>query len=419
MNIFYWTEFGFVMVFAACFLCFLTLSFWLRRDKKMSFCIEERPDVTRFAVIIPARNESRVIEANLRSLVRSEYPRELYDVYVIVESMEDPTVGICDRYGARVFLRENLNNVGKGYALDECLKSIFRGEESYDAFLLLDADNLVSRRFLSRLDDAYQAGYDAVCGKRNNKDWNASAVSSSSALTFTVINSVQNKMKTAHGLHVMFSGTGFFIKAEVLRRLGGWPFSSMTEDYEFSNFAVVNGLRTCYLDDAVYYDEQPVTLWQSIVQRSRWVRGYFTVRARYHKAKKEFSKKTPKNLDMRVMRFGTVPLLVMVISAILYLCVLITGAVLCGVTNSGYIGEFLVRIGVLVALIYAFIAVGTVVLFCIEGDRADITLKNKIKTVFYHPLFLAAYVVAAVRAIFLKGGWEVIEHTLTKDENDL
>lgn len=419
MKLFYWTEFSFVMVFSWCFICFLMLSFWLRRDKKMSFRIEERPDATRFAIIIPARYESKVIEANLRSILHSEYPRALYDVYVIVESMDDPTVEICGRYGARVFLRENLDNVGKGYALDECLKAILRNGEDYDAFLLLDADNLVSRRFLSRLDDAYQAGYDAVCGKRNNKDWNASLVSSSSALTFTVINSVQNKMKTAHGLHVMFSGTGFFIKADVLRRLGGWPFHSMTEDYEFSNFAVVNGLRTCYLDDAVYYDEQPVTLWQSIVQRSRWVRGYFTVRARYRKAKKEFTKKTPKNLDMRVMRFGTLPLLVMAVAVILYLAVLITAATLCGLTNSVFLGEFLVRIGVLAALVYAFIAAFTVVLFSIEGNRVDITLKNKIKTVFYHPFFLATYVVAAVRAIFLSDGWEVIEHTLTKDESAL
>lgn len=419
MELFQWIEFGFVMVFFACLFSFLALSFWLRRDEKMRFSIPELPDATRFAVIIPARNESRVIEALLRSIVNSEYPRALYDIYVIVETEEDPTVEIAGRYGASIFLRENLENVGKGYALDECLKSIFRGEKEYDAFLLLDADNLVSRRFMSRLDDAYQAGYDAVCGKRNNKDWNASAVSSSSALTFTVINSVQNTVKTAHGLHVLFSGTGFFVRADLLRRLGGWPFHSMTEDYEFSTFATVNGLKTCYLDDALYYDEQPVKLWQSIVQRSRWVRGFFSVNARYRKTKKDFRKSQPKNLDMRVMRFGTFPLLTMVISVILYLALLIVAAILCGATNSGYIGVFLARMGVLLGIVYAFLVVGTVVLFCIEGDRADITVKNKIKTAFYHPFFLATYVVAAVRAIFLPKGWEVIEHTLTKDESEL
>ena len=419
MELFLWIEFGAVMLFFACLFSFFALSFWLRRDEKMHFSIPEMPDATRFAVIIPARNESRVIEALLRSVVNSEYPRELYDIYVIVETEDDPTVEIAGRYGANIFLRENLENVGKGYALDECLKSIFRSGKEYDAFLLLDADNLVSRRFMSRLDDAYQAGYDAVCGKRDNKDWNASAVSSSSALTFTVINSVQNTMKTAHGLHVLFSGTGFFVRADVLSRLGGWPFHSMTEDYEFSTFATVNGLKTCYLDDAVYYDEQPVRLWQSIIQRSRWVKGFFTVNARYRKTKKEFRKSQPKNLDMRVMRFGTLPLLTMVISVILYLALLIVCAILCGVTNSGFIGEFLVRIGVLVGIIYAFLVLGTAVLFGIEGHRADITLKNKIKTLFYHPFFLATYVVAAVRAIFLPKGWEVIEHTLTKDENEL
>lgn len=419
MELFLWIEFGFAMLFFACLFSFLALFFWLRRDEKMRFSIPTMPDKTRFAVIIPARNESRVIEALLRSVVNSEYPKELYDIYVIVETEDDPTVEIAGRYGAEIFLRENLENIGKGYALDECLKSIFAGEKEYDAFLLLDADNLVSRRFMSRLDDAYQAGYDAVCGKRNNKDWNASAVSSSSALVFTVINSVQNTVKTAHGLHVLFSGTGFFIKAEVLRRLGGWPFHSMTEDYEFSTFATVNGLKTCYLDDAVYYDEQPVKLWQSIVQRSRWVKGYFTVNARYRKTKKEFVKSQPKNLDMRVMRFGTVPLLAMVISTVLYFALLVVAVILCGMTNSGLVGVFIARMGVLLGVIYAFLVLFTGVLFSIEGNRASITTKNKIKTVFYNPFFLATFVVAAVRAIFLPKGWEVIEHTLTKDESEL
>ena len=38
---------------------------------------------TRFAVLIPARNEEAVIGGTVRSLYAQDYPRELYDVFVI------------------------------------------------------------------------------------------------------------------------------------------------------------------------------------------------------------------------------------------------------------------------------------------------------------------------------------------------
>lgn len=420
MELFLWIEIISLSVFFCCVICFAVLLLFAKRGERKAFRLVPSEKKTKFAILIPARNESRVIEANLRSIYDADYPKENLDVYVIVESESDPTVKICEDYaGTEVFVRRDLTKRMKGYALDECIKDILECGREYDAFMILDADNLISRDFLARMSDAYAAGYDAACGKRDNKDWNASVVSSSSALTFTVINTLQNKPKTERGMNVMFSGTGFFVSYKVLKELGGWPFASLTEDYEFSNFALYNGLKTCYVESAVYYDEQPLTLGQSIIQRTRWVRGFFHVKRAYHKSKRKYSKERPESRDMRAMRFGTVPALVLAFDIIGYMLAVITGIIVSGITHNGRASMYFGRLAFVFASVYIVIALFTVILFRIEAEHINITEKNKIKTIFYHPFFLATYVISAVRSFFVKDTWEVIEHSQNKEQNDL
>ncbi len=400
------------LVMFLCFASFIVLYIYSRKAGKRSFSLRASAEKTRFAILVPARNESGVIEANIKSVIASDYPKESYEIFVIVESSEDPTAEIVNKYDkAHLFVRRDLDGKHmKGYALDECIKDIFSGEENFDAFLILDADNLIASDFLSKMSDAYQAGYHAACGKRNNKDWNSSVVSSASALTFTVINTLQNKPKTERGMNVTFSGTGFYVATSVLRELGGWPFASLTEDYEFSNYAVVNELKTCYVDSAVYYDEQPNSLSQSIIQRTRWVRGFFQVKKEYRNSKKQYAKKTPDSKDIRAMKYGTTPFLILAIDVILYLVASIVAFVIACIAHNGRQGVYGVRILLIFFTVYILIALFTVFLFSIEKDSIDITRKNKIKTVFYHPIFLATYVISAVRCLFIKNTWEVINH---------
>lgn len=415
MKAFFYIEFVSFCLLAICLLCFCFLGVLHIRAKKVKLEIKPKDKKTKFAVIIPARYESKVIDTNLNALYNANYPKEFLDIYVIVESMNDPTVELCKKYErVKIFLRTNLENEGKGHALDECINDIFANNDIYDAFLILDADNVITPEFLNKMSDAYQAGYDAACGKRNNKDWNSSWVSSSSCLTFTAINSIQNKKKTAMGLSVTFTGTGFFVSCNVLRKLGGWKFFSLTEDYEFSTFVMCNGIKNCYVEDAVFYDEQPKSLRQSIIQRTRWIKGYFSVRIGYRKMKKEFSKNNPKNNNILMMRLGSLPALAAVIDIIAYLVFSVAGLVFSVVFGNGYAVYFLLRIGIVLGLIYLIMMIATVVLLKIEGDKIKITFRNKVKTVLLHPFFLITYVVSALRALFTKSKWEVIEHSITE-----
>ncbi len=420
MIIFFYLEITFAAIAALCLLCFVLLFLFVAGGKRVSLSIEHSDERARFAIIIPARYESLVIRDNLRAIKNSDYPMELVDIYVIVENMADPTVKICKELeGVNVFLRRDLSKIGKGHALDECVCDIFSKNDVYDAFMILDADNVIAPDFISKMNDAYMAGYEAACGKRNNKDWNASAVSASSGLTFVIINDIQNKRKTARKMGITFTGTGFYVSADVLRRLGGWKFYSLTEDYEFSTFAMCNGIKSCYVQEAVYYDEQPRTWWQSIIQRTRWVKGYFAVRFGYRRMKKEYAKSCPKNKDIISMRLGTLPAISLAVVTILYFISNVVGAIISGTVGYGQTHLFVIRICAVLAVLYIGIMVFTAYLFHMERHSIKISKWNEIKAVIYSPIYWVSYVVAVIRTIFIKNEWEVIEHSITNENGEI
>lgn len=387
-------------------------SFFKGANKTTRF---EKSDLfAHFAVLVPARDESKVIEANIRSLLSSDYPKNKRTLYIIVESETDKTIEIAKKYeDVHIFLRKNMTGIGKGYALDECLQDIFQSGKAFDAFLILDADNLVRKNFLSKMNDAYQTGLDLACGKRDNKDWNASAVSAASGLTFTAVNTLMNKPKTYLGKTILISGTGFFVRSERLREMGGWKFVSLTEDYEITTYADCQGWNTAYVEEAVYYDEQPLGLWQSIVQRSRWVKGFFSVRGKYAKMKREARKNKRKK---RKLTFKSgMPIIVLCIDLIAYMVCLFAFLLVSLLLRNGTVWWFIWRLICLIGGAYVFIAALTVYLLIAERKHLAIKPSMRIKVVLFHPLFLFTYIASAIRAIFMKNQWEKIEHVINRD----
>ena len=72
----------------------------------------------KFAILIAARNEEKVIGNLLDSIDKQDYPSEFVDVFVIADNCTDSTADIARQHGAHVIERFNKNQIGKGYALD-------------------------------------------------------------------------------------------------------------------------------------------------------------------------------------------------------------------------------------------------------------------------------------------------------------
>ncbi len=362
-----------------------------------------RKALPKVAILIAARDESRVIEGLLKSIQQQTVEVSPEDVYVIVETLSDPTVKICRQYHNTVILREDLTKQRKGYALDEAVKQILAKGKYYDAYFIFDADNILTKNYLEEMLKIYAEGYEIATGYRNSKNGNANVIAAVSSLTFSMINVMSNRKRAEHGANIIFSGTGYYIAGDLIEEWQGWPFVSLTEDYELSLYATLHGLTTYYNEKAVFFDEQPTSYHQTVAQRVRWIKGYFTARQKYIpliKAKKHgdnYGSLVKERIGVRPAIFAILGLVAIIIGTVVELCLM------------GKALEILAAIPGILMGIYVILMLVTVEM--IRREKLDLTTKSKIKAILFNPLYLVTYIPCALKALLKKDvGWTKIEH---------
>lgn len=348
-----------------------------------------------YAILIPARNESLVIEKLLISIENQTKKIKPEDVYVIVETKKDKTVSIVEKHKMTIVYRKNLNKKRKGFALDDAIKEILKSNKKYDAYFIFDADNILDKNYIKEMTKSFDEGYDIGIGYRNTKN-SKNLVSAASALTFSMINTIGNKRKSKYTNNLIISGTGYYIKGTIIESWKGFPFNSLTEDYELSLYSILNNLTTTYNDSAIYYDEQPEIFDVTITQRSRWVKGYFDARRNYiHKIRKSISKKDKNYASKITALIGVNPLITLIIGILLLLIDSITS-----------FKNFIISLLIIFILIYITLMIFTYIIIKKEENKLDIKV-SKILLIFYNPFYLLSYIYCLYIAITKKDlGWQ-------------
>lgn len=229
--------------------------------------------VTSFACVIAAHNEEKVIGNVVDSLKEQNYPRELFDIYVIADNCSDNTAKVALEHGAIVYRRTKSTEKGKGYAIEWMFERIFRMDKKYDAICIFDADNLVAPEFLLEMNKSFSNGQKIVQGYVDTKNPYDSLTTMFFAVSFWLNNRLVQMARYNLGLNCILCGTGFAVSTDVLKKIG-WGSTCLTEDLEFSLKAALNDYRITWAHEAVVYDEKPLTMAQSWKQRKRWMQGH-------------------------------------------------------------------------------------------------------------------------------------------------
>ena len=383
------------------------------------------PVLHRYAAIISARNEEGVIGGLVKSLKEQNYPSHLLDVYVVADNCTDGTAAAARQAGAIVYERFNKVQVGKGYAMDWLFHRIFadKGEQTYDAFLVFDADNYVDPNFVREMNKMFDTGeYAALTCYRNSKNFCDNWISAGYALWFLRESRFLNRPRTRLGVNCAVSGTGFLIDANVIREDGGWPYHLLTEDIEFSISCAVRGRKIGYCGTAIVYDEQPVQFRQSWDQRMRWSKGFYQVDAKYTapllhgcvRGKKNRKKSRMSCYDMLM----TVAPCNLVTIGVLGLALV---ACLSSLSQPAFITYRVIRmlgriiLTTLRGVSFSLFVFGACTMFA-EWKQIKGAAWKKILYVFTFPLFMLTYIPISLAALVGKVEWKPIRHGLTKAE---
>ena len=117
-----------------------------------------------FAVIVAAHNEKEVIGQLVKNLQALDYPKQLFDIFVIADNCTDNTAEIAKNGGAIVCERTHPTKRSKGFALEWMFERLFKLERQYDAVVIFDADNLVHPRFLLEMNNRLCKGDKIIQG---------------------------------------------------------------------------------------------------------------------------------------------------------------------------------------------------------------------------------------------------------------
>lgn len=376
-----------------------------------NYPIKESISNPKFAVLIPARDESKVIEGLIKSIKDQTFNINMNDVYVIVEDINDYTCDIVKKYGATTIVRKNLELRRKGYALDEAVKFILASGEKYDAYFIFDADNVLDKDYFRNMNETFFNGYDIGIGYRNTKNGNDNVVAACSTLTFSMINTLGNLQKNKDSRNVTISGTGFYIKGSFIEKWKGYPFHTLTEDYELTLYSSLNEMTSFYNDKAMFYDEQPTSFKVSLDQRTRWIRGFLDARKIYVKKLYEAFKTNGKNSGSQFSNWiGVKPYILIAIFLVLELFAkLVAGMYYLSVNQLlayKFFGQFLF----LIFICYMVLLIATMIMI-IREKKIDLSMSSKIKAIFFNPIFLISYVYCAIMALAHKNlDWKKINH---------
>ncbi len=388
-----------------------------------AFCHQERlhnPCKNRLAVIVPAKNESASITPLFDSLARQTYDPEKFDVYVVVDDENDPTVQMTKQCGYHaVVITEQTK---KGDALDGCLKRILvEDADGYDAFIVIDADTVLDDAYLAEMNNAMVTGADVIVSKKRVKNYffgdrsTRTLSACCNGVIWTLMDNMGNYYKSAHGYPCFIVGTGFLMRAELVRKNGGWPYqSTLTEDVELMMDTVLSGYRTLYYEHAVVYMEEATELRVTNKRRLRWMIGVVDsdrlymprIDARLQKGS------TP---EQRMQRYHATNLNIvysLVGTALVYAALSLLIGVLLVLLGNPLWWQALLGCMIGIGAIYLYFLVPT--LFAVLSDWKVIILPfyKKILLIFAHPVFYMGYIPIMRRALFSKQGrhtWEAID----------
>ena len=396
------------VVFTVCYayqLIYLAIPFFIRKVKHKS--IKKH----KFAVLISARNEEKVIGNLIETIKMQDYPQKLIKVFVVADNCTDNTAQVSKDAGAIVFERFNTAQVGKGYALDFLLQKINEkySIERFDGYFVFDADNLLKPNYITEMNKTFSDGYEVITSYRNSKNYGDNWISAGYALWFLRESRFLNNSRMILGSSCAVSGTGFMFSDKILKKYGGWKFFLLTEDIEFSVNNILNDVKIGYCDGAILYDEQPVKFSQSWNQRMRWAKGYLQVIRKYGI---KLLKKASIKLDFSAYDMSMVLMPAVVLTVI---------GILCNVSIS--VISLLAGKGLWVSLesILEFTRNSYLMMYLVgllttvtEWKQIHTSVIKKILYTFTFPIFMATYIPISFVAFFKKVEWKPIEHTKVK-----
>ncbi len=233
----------------------------------------------RFAVLVAAHDEEKLIASTLESLNALDYPKDMLEVHVAADNCTDGTAMVARASGAEVHERHAPDDGGKGPALQWLLSRLLERDAAFDAVVVVDADTTVRPDVLRIVDERLVRGADVVQMYYAVAQADASAITGFRAAALAARHYLRPLGRNWFGGSSGLYGNGMVFRTDVLSQRA-WT-NHLTEDNELQLELLLAGTTVDFAPDAVIEAEMPTTIDASVSQHQRWERGRMEMVTRY------------------------------------------------------------------------------------------------------------------------------------------
>ena len=229
----------------------------------------------KFLVMVPAYKEDAVIiESTKRNMaLRYQYPKRAFDYVVIADGLKLETVKTLRNLGADV-LEVKFEKSTKVKSLQEAMR-VYGENKTYDATVILDADNVMDMNFLTKSNQYINRGMKAIQGNR------AAANGQNTIALLDGLSEFANQEMICKGANVLglsskLSGSAMVFDFELLKSvvfdltaIGGF-------DKELELAFTAKKVFIHFSEDLVIKDEKVGSFQHFSKQRGRWLESQYT-----------------------------------------------------------------------------------------------------------------------------------------------
>lgn len=256
------------------YLFILSFAAWIMVRKKEK---ENKVNpVSKIAVLVPAYKEDGIILSTARNLLKLDYPKDIYDVYLIVDSFKLETLEELRKLPVHV-MEVSFEKSTKTKSLNEAFSRI---DKLYDIALICDADNILAKDFLKKINIAFVGGEKAVQGRRVAKNLDSS-FAILDACSEAINNHIFRRGMNALGLSSSVIGSGMAFDFVMIKNMLGEIDAVGGFDKVLQLKIVEQGISIKYLENALIFDEKVGSSQAFEQQRKRWVSSQFIYLKRF------------------------------------------------------------------------------------------------------------------------------------------
>ncbi len=220
------------------------------------------------SLVVPAKNEEKVIGECLESLLNLDYPRDKLEIAVVIDDSHDKTLEIARKYEKSIKVFEVEKKNCKAEAINAVLDRL-----NGKIVGIFDADSVVDRdciqHVVRKFEDKRVMGVAGSVKSRNRRENLLTRILSIE----TTFSSFTEYFLSRLGANAYFSGKNMFVRKDVLIKLGGFEEKSFLEDIELSIRMRRNKMKVVFEPRALAYQQEPASLQAYLNQRMRWARG--------------------------------------------------------------------------------------------------------------------------------------------------